>query len=120
MDILNEIKIDVVTFYLSKKSNIEKSLYFFMYEVNISNRSDKTIQLINRHWNISDANENVQIGSFVKSRKWIIKRRLNFRSSTIRVQCSEFINFVVPYLCSLGSVFHKTGTVGKSSDSAFV
>ena len=37
MDILNEIKIDVVTFYLSNKSNIEKSLYFFMYEVTILN-----------------------------------------------------------------------------------
>ena len=32
-----------------------------MYKITISNQSNLTIQLINRHWNISDANDNVQI-----------------------------------------------------------
>ena len=61
MDILDDIKIDVKSFFLTNKSDIEKSLFFFMYQVSISNQSDKTIQLINRHWNISDANGNTQV-----------------------------------------------------------
>ena len=92
MDILNEIKIDVVIFYLSNKSNIEKSLYFFMYEVTILNRSDKTIQLINRHWNISDANENVQIvkGEGVVGEKPIMKPNTSFKYNSFCPIKTEF------------------------------
>ena len=61
MDILDDIKINVEAFFLENKSDIEKSLYFFMYKVTILNKSDKTIQLLSRHWDICDANGNINI-----------------------------------------------------------
>ena len=58
MEILKNININTEVFFLSNKSNPEKSLYFFMYKIFIVNNTDKTIQLINRHWDISDSNGN--------------------------------------------------------------
>ena len=60
MDILDNIKIDVKAFFLDNKSDIERSLYFFMYKVTISNQTNKTLQLLRRHWHIYDANGNIQ------------------------------------------------------------
>ena len=60
MDILDNIKIDVKAFFLDNKSDIGRSLYFFMYKVTISNQTNKTLQLLRRHWHIYDANGNVQ------------------------------------------------------------
>ena len=92
MDILNEIKINVETFYLPNKSSIEKSLYFFMYKVTISNQSDKTVQLINRHWNISYANENVRIveGEGVIGEKPIMKPNTSFEYNSFCPLPTEF------------------------------
>ena len=61
MDILDNIKINVEAFFLENKSDIEKSVYFFMYKVTISNQTDKTIQLLSRHWDICDANGDIDI-----------------------------------------------------------
>ena len=56
MDIIKNINIESKSFFLDNKSNIEKSLYFFMYEITITNNSDITFQLMSRHWEITDAN----------------------------------------------------------------
>tara|TARA_B100000029_G_C16924626_1_gene722666 strand:- start:29 stop:409 length:381 start_codon:yes stop_codon:yes gene_type:complete len=61
LTILKDIDINAKAFFLDNKSNIEKSIYFFMYKIFISNKTDKTIQLINRHWDICDANGNLNI-----------------------------------------------------------
>ena len=61
MNILDDIKINVEAFFLENKSDIEKSVYFFMYKVAISNQTDKTIQLLSRHWDICDANGDIDI-----------------------------------------------------------
>ena len=58
MDVLRDINITSEVFFLSNKSNPEKSLYFFMYKISIVNNTNRTIQLIDRHWDISDANGN--------------------------------------------------------------
>ncbi len=56
MEIIKNINIESKSFFLDNKSNIEKSLYFFMYEITITNNSDITFQLMSRHWEITDAN----------------------------------------------------------------
>ena len=61
MKILDQIKINVKSSFLKDKSSIKESVYFFMYKVTIVNKTDKKIQLINRHWHISDANKNTQV-----------------------------------------------------------
>ena len=61
MTILKDIDISTEAFFLDNKSNIEKSIYFFMYKIFISNKTNKTIQLISRHWDICDANGNIDI-----------------------------------------------------------
>ena len=61
MKILDQIKINVKSSFLKVKSSVKKSVYFFMYKVTIVNNTDKKIQLINRHWHISDANKNTQV-----------------------------------------------------------
>ena len=61
MEILSKIKISVKASFISDKSSIKESIYFFMYRVTILNNSDKTLQLMNRHWHISDANSNTQV-----------------------------------------------------------
>ena len=63
-----------------------------MYKVTILNQSDKTIQLINRHWNISDANENVQIvkGEGVIGEKPIMKPNTSFEYNSFCPIKTEF------------------------------
>ena len=61
MKTIDEIKINAKSSFISDKSSIKKSIYFFMYRVTIINNSDKKLQLTNRHWHISDANDNTQV-----------------------------------------------------------
>ena len=61
MEILDQIKITAKSSFLKDKSRVQESIYFFMYKITILNNSDKKIQLINRHWHISDANKNTQV-----------------------------------------------------------
>ena len=56
MEFIKNIKIEAKSIFLNDKSNIEKSLYFFMYKITIINNSDKTFQLMSRYWEITDAN----------------------------------------------------------------
>ena len=92
MDILDDIKIHVKSFFLENKSNIEKSLYFFMYKVTISNHTDKTIQLLRRHWDICDANGNLQIteGEGVIGEKPIMKPNTSFEYNSFCPIKTEF------------------------------
>ena len=92
MDILDDIKINVEAFFLENKSDIEKSLYFFMYKVTISNQSDKTIQLISRHWDICDANGDIDIieGEGVIGEQPIMKPGSSFQYNSFCPIKTEF------------------------------
>ena len=92
MHILDDIKIHVESFFLENKSNIEKSLYFFMYKVSISNHTDKTIQLLRRHWDICDANGNLQIteGEGVIGEQPIMKPNTSFQYNSFCPLKTEF------------------------------
>ena len=49
------VKISVETTYQSEYSNPENEHFMFAYRITIENKSDYTIQLIRRHWNIFDS-----------------------------------------------------------------
>ena len=53
--ITNGIQISVETHYYPPQSSPKSNQYFFVYEVTITNKSDYTVKLIKRHWDITDA-----------------------------------------------------------------
>ena len=50
------IKIVVEPQYLSQESQPKDSFWVFTYEVVVTNTSAMTVQLLSRHWIITDAN----------------------------------------------------------------
>ncbi|MCC7259874.1 MAG: Co2+/Mg2+ efflux protein ApaG [Alphaproteobacteria bacterium] len=51
----NDIKIDVQPTYLESESAPSGSHYVWAYHVRIENLGDDTVQLLNRHWRITDS-----------------------------------------------------------------
>jgi ApaG protein len=51
---------EVQTAYVPERSSPTDSHYFFAYRIRISNVGDDTVQLISRHWVISDGDGNVE------------------------------------------------------------
>ena len=49
------VRVNVESMYLRRQSQPESERYVFIYVVKITNESDKTIQLLDRHWVITDA-----------------------------------------------------------------
>ena len=49
------IRVNVESMYLRRQSQPESERYIFIYVVKITNESDRTIQLLDRHWVITDA-----------------------------------------------------------------
>lgn len=56
----NPIHIDVKTQYMPAQSDPDSSKYAFAYTITITNNSDQSVQLISRHWLITDGNNRVQ------------------------------------------------------------
>jgi ApaG protein len=56
----NGIRIAVEPLYLEDKSDPAQGRYVWAYHVVIENTSNTTVQLISRHWRITDANGTVQ------------------------------------------------------------
>ena len=56
----DRIKIDVETNFLSNHSDTKNSEYFFSYTITIRNLSDRIVQLISRHWLITDSTGEIQ------------------------------------------------------------
>lgn len=54
------VEINVVTTYLPTHSSPEHQQYTFAYTITISNESDLPVQLLSRHWIITDADNQVQ------------------------------------------------------------
>lgn len=48
------IEISVQTRYYSPQSDPHRNQYFFVYEITITNKSEFTVQLLKRHWDITD------------------------------------------------------------------
>lgn len=49
------IRVSVRTAYQPEQSAPAKDYYFFAYQIEITNESDETVQLLTREWHITDA-----------------------------------------------------------------
>ena len=56
----NEVDVTVVTTYLPGHSKPDLGQYAFAYTITISNEGDVPVQLLSRHWVITDADASVQ------------------------------------------------------------
>lgn len=56
----NCVDVNVVPRYLAEQSNPDASEYVFAYTVQVSNRGSETVQLLSRHWIITDGNNEVR------------------------------------------------------------
>ncbi len=56
----NAVSVDVVTEYLENQSLPEENRYAFAYTITIHNHGDEAVRLLNRHWIITDADNQVQ------------------------------------------------------------
>jgi ApaG protein len=54
------IQIAVQVKYLADQSDEEDNRFVFAYTITITNQGDQTVQLLSRHWIITDANHHVQ------------------------------------------------------------
>lgn len=54
------VRVDVATAYLPGHSNPEGDQYTFAYTITISNDGNRPVQLLSRHWVITDADSEVQ------------------------------------------------------------
>lgn len=58
--ITNGVRVSVKSFFVPERSAPEKSYYFFAYQIIIQNLSDVEVQLVSRHWIITNANGHVE------------------------------------------------------------
>lgn len=56
----DQVRIHVLTTYLPSHSSPESRQYTFAYTITIQNRGETPVQLLSRHWIITDANDEVQ------------------------------------------------------------
>lgn len=56
----SQVDVTVVTTYLPGHSRPEDDQYMFAYTITITNASDVPVQLLSRHWIITDADNQVQ------------------------------------------------------------
>jgi ApaG protein len=59
-EITRSIKVSVKPFYLEDQSSPAEGRYVWAYHVRIENRGLETVQLRNRHWQITDSRGQIQ------------------------------------------------------------
>lgn len=52
--VTRNISVSVRPFYLEEQSSPDEDRFVWAYRVNIENRGDETVQLLRRHWRITD------------------------------------------------------------------
>ena len=55
-----DISVTVETSYLEKQSDPDEQYFVWAYRITIANHSNQTVQLLSRHWKISDGQGRVQ------------------------------------------------------------
>lgn len=96
------VRVSVLTTYLPSHSSVEDNQYTFAYTITISNDSDLPVQLLSRHWIITDADNDVQEvrGEGVVGEQPVIQPGASFRYTsgatlTTPVGCMEGSYFMV-------------------------
>jgi ApaG protein len=54
------VAVTVRTFYVAERSDPTQDYYFFAYRVRITNVGDEAVQLVSRHWIITDGENEVE------------------------------------------------------------
>jgi ApaG protein len=52
--VTRKIAVSVTPRFMPERSSLEKSYFFWAYTIEITNRSEQTVQLKTRHWRITD------------------------------------------------------------------
>ena len=52
----HSIQVSVEPFYLADRSDPDSGRFFWTYRIDITNQGNEEVQLISRHWKITDAN----------------------------------------------------------------
>ena len=75
------IQVDVVSSFIADQSSPEEGRWFFAYQITIQNHSDRTVQLISRHWRITNAEgrEEVVRGSGVVGQQPVLRPSEGFQ-----------------------------------------
>ena len=78
------IKISITTNFEGNRHQHSKVYYVFSYSITIENLSSDTVQLLNRHWNIFDSLNNVEVveGEGVVGKKPMLKPKENYTYSS--------------------------------------
>ena len=94
------VGVNVVTTYLPSHSRPDEDQYTFAYTITISNASDLPVQLLSRHWVITDADGEVQEvrGEAVVGEQPVIAAGESFRYTS-------GATLVTPVGCMEGSYF---------------
>jgi ApaG protein len=79
--------IDVEVRYIERESDPEADRYVFAYTITISNRSDRSAQLMNRYWRITNAEGRAQEveGPGVVGKQPVIEPGQSFRYTSAAV-----------------------------------
>jgi ApaG protein len=54
------VQVSVLSEYAAERSRPAEQEWFFLYTITISNLGDETVQLLSRHWIITDSNGRVE------------------------------------------------------------
>lgn len=89
---MSNVEIELKAEFMPKLSDGNQSLFFFTYNVIISNHSMKNIQLISRHWDIEDSlgRKKIVDGEGVVGEKPIIKPGESFEYNSFCPLNSDF------------------------------
>jgi len=90
--ITSGVKVQVASKYIPEHSNCDIPKYFFAYWVTIINNSKQQIKILNRHWEIIDANGKTEIidGEGVIGKKPIIDVKSSFSYNSFCPINTEF------------------------------
>ena len=58
--VTNNVRVEVESQYAPDRSQPFESRWFFHYTVRVTNERDETVQLLSRHWIITDGNQHVE------------------------------------------------------------
>ena len=58
--ITENVEVQAESFFLEEHSNPEDNHFVFAYKIRIKNHGNQTLQLLSRHWVITDSNGEVE------------------------------------------------------------
>lgn len=91
------VRVQVRSVYIESRSQPSKGHYFFAYRIRITNNSERSVQLLRRHWIITDANgktENV----------WLVTSCFHLRLFYLYVSFNLFQFCYFPYCRGIGVI----------------